>query len=108
MKKTLKSASLSALVFPGCGHIYLKCYRRGLLLALITSLALTVLTIQMYEVLKQIVITGNTVDSYKIAELISQTGNNSLNNAAIVITACWFIGIIDSVIASKQQDTRQV
>ncbi len=110
MKNSIKSALLSAAVFPGAGHLYLKCYIRGISIMIAALAALVVLIQQMLErvadVINQIEI-GTVTDTQEIAELIASSPDESLNNAAIVITVCWIYGIIDSFLVGKKQDSNE-
>lgn len=109
MKKSTKSALLSALIFPGIGHLHLKCYKRGLVL-MIGSLAALVMLIQQAleraaDILNKMETSGTMLSNQEIAELISGSPNDSINIAAIVIAVCWFFGIFDSFRTGKQQDS---
>lgn len=108
MKKSIKSALLSALIFPGAGHLHLKCYKRGLILLISSLTAIVILVQQALErvavIINKMETDGTAMNNQEVAELISQSPNESLNIAAIVITVCWLYGIIDSFRAGKLQD----
>ena len=112
MKKSIKAALLSGLVFPGAGHFSLDLYSRGLFFFLPTFASLIVLV--HYSLSK----------AYAIADLIEQ-GKIPLDTAVItsfisappagtellkiqiatwIIIVCWAAGIIDSFRQGKITD----
>ncbi len=112
MKKPTKAALLSALVFPGLGHLYLKKHISGLVLIGISTGAVYYLISKTIERTLQIVEkiqSGNVpLDLTAIMELVSQqsTGTEAqlLNIATLVVIICWFIGIVDSYRVACIQD----
>jgi len=106
MQKSTKAALLSALIFPGAGHMYLKKYVRGILLFAVSSLALYSLIAKTVESALQIV--DKIQSSYVepdvaalielVAKQLTDTGHGvmSLDFALAIFTLCWLIGIIDS------------
>ena len=115
MKKSTKATLISAFVFPGAGHIYLKKYTPVFLLA-VTSLAGTYYLIsKMVETALQIVekiqLGHVQADVASINQLLSNqsTGTESqlLSIATIAIIICWIIGIIDSYRIGRGQNKNQ-
>ncbi|MDD3814100.1 MAG: hypothetical protein PHZ02_05590 [Desulfocapsaceae bacterium] len=112
MKKSMKAALLSALVFPGLGHIYLKRYLPGVALVGASSAGIYYLTSKTVERALQIVDkvqSGDVpLDVTTISELVSKqsTGTEAqlLNIATTVICICWIIGIVDSYRIGRGQD----
>ncbi len=112
MKKSIKAAMLSAFVFPGAGHIYLKFYVSGLLLIGVSSAGIYYLVLNMIEKALQIVekiqLGHVQADATVINQLLSSqtTGNESqlLSIATTAIAICWIIGIIDSYRIGRAQD----
>ena len=104
MKKSLKAALLSGLVFPGLGHIGLKQYLRGAILIVGTLVALYVIVSSAYQRALTIVDRINSgdvpVDSAAISEMLSNSasgaGDLMENVAVIVLVACWLFAIVDS------------
>lgn len=104
MKKSTKAALISALVFPGAGHIYLKKYLRGIILATLSLTAIASLISYTVERALQIAekIQSGQIppDIPAITELLSQqpAGNTLLiqHIAATAIILCWIVGIIDA------------
>jgi len=90
-------------VFPGTGHLYLKKYIPGLLLALCAATATYVIVsnaVEMaLEVVEQIQNGSVPLDVGTITELASQqssAADGSTNIAVIVLFLCWITGILDS------------
>ncbi len=104
MKKSTKAALLSAFVFPGIGHIYLKKYITGVVLTGAAFAALYYLTSKTVETAFQItekIQSGDVqLDVESITELVSKqsTGadDQQLSVATVAFIICWLIGIIDS------------
>ncbi|MAF82737.1 MAG: hypothetical protein QGH93_00505 [Gammaproteobacteria bacterium] len=104
MKKSIKAALLSGLVFPGSGHMFLQQYRRGSVLLLSAIAALSVI---IAKALNQALIIADKINSGEIsveaatiAELASIPTRGAedltLNFAALIFGAVWLIGIVDS------------
>ena len=112
MKKSTKAALLSAFVFPGVGHIYLKKYVPGAVLVGVSLVGIYYLISKTVERSLQIVekIQSGDIqlDVTAITELVSKqsTGTEAqlLNFATAVIIICWLIAIIDSYRVGCVQD----
>ena len=104
MSKTIKAALLSAFVFPGTGHFFLKKHLIGTLLAGAAFGSLYFVLSRMVEKALQInekIQSGEVqLDIAVITELISKqpTGTDArlLNVAWTVLIIFWLIGVIDS------------
>ena len=104
MTRSIKAALLSGLIFPGVGHMILKQYLRGSILMLSALIALSVIVTKAINQALTIVDKINTgeipVEAGAITELVSKSSSGAegsiLNIAALVVGACWLIGIIDS------------
>jgi hypothetical protein len=104
MKKTTKAVLLSALVFPGAGHLFLKKYTTGATLVGAAIISLYYLITKAVENALQIVEEIQSGDiqlnAVAISELISRqsTGTDTLllDIATVAIIICWLVGIIDS------------
>lgn len=113
MKKSVKASLLSALVFPGVGHLYLGKYVPGLILAIISILALGYLTNELLDTAQQLSdgILNGTIqpDIESITAMVSsQHGDqhSGLHNAtAAALLFCWLFGMVDSYRAGKRLDT---
>lgn len=104
MTSATKAALLSGLIFPGLGHLLLKKYVRGGLLALISLTALYVLVT---ESLKQAMPIVDDIVNGKIAgdfgsimeasfKASAGQGSSAISYAFFVIVLCWLFGIVDS------------
>ncbi len=112
MKKSNKAILLSAFIFPGAGHVFLKHY--------ITASALIILTLaplyylfrylinSALEISNQIINGEITPDIMKIRELLYQKLANpeseQLDIAIIVLIVIWLISILDSYRIGRTKD----
>jgi hypothetical protein len=104
MKKSIKAALFSGLVFPGTGHFSLELYQRGMIFfapALASLLFLIYYSLnKAYTIADQIQRGEIPLDQATITNLIlaAPTGSEQLmlNIATWTIIACWIISIIDS------------
>ena len=111
MKKSTKAVLLSALVFPGLGHLYLKRWAVGVVLSGVAAYAVYVITsvtlrIAM-DVVQKIESGGATPDIDTISRLVNQQLSGSeqaTNMATIAFAACWLMGIVGSYLHGRAQD----
>jgi TM2 domain-containing membrane protein YozV len=104
MKKSTKAALLSALVFPGAGHIYLKKYTPGAALIGVSCAGLYYLISsaveQVSQILAQIQSSAVPPDIATITDLVTKSSSSSqgqlMSNISVIITICWIGGIIDA------------
>lgn len=104
MSKAVKAALLSALLFPGAGHLYLKLYRRATVLMVIGLVSFTTLVIaaslQALELLEQITAQYGNITTDQLLDLAAQASTSSdsttLSIASWVFVATWLIGLIDA------------
>lgn len=95
---------LSALAFPGAGHLYLKKYITGILLTGTAVLALYFIISKMVERAQQIadkILLGEVpLDISVITELVTRqsiaTGDEYLNYAWAALVIAWLLGIADT------------
>ncbi|MGD2056238.1 MAG: hypothetical protein PVJ15_05475 [Gammaproteobacteria bacterium] len=103
MRRSTKAALLSGLVFPGMGHLYLRQYVRGVLLAggagallyFIVSVAMSTA----FDVMEKIQSGDVPLNAESVSELVSeesQDGEESTNIASMALIVLWVIGIADS------------
>jgi hypothetical protein len=111
MNKSVKASLLSALVFPGSGHFFLKKLIPGALLAIIAIVCLYLITVATVEVAQEIstkIQTGEIpLDVSKITEAISKQQTDEadmVNVSTYLFGICWIIGIIDSFRIGRSQD----
>jgi len=105
MTSPIKAALLSALVFPGAGHLYLKRYKSAILLIATSLTGLYFLissaiqkSLQIVEQIQSGAIQLN--DAATVSALLTQHSGTAeaqrLEIATTVIMICWLVGIIDS------------
>ncbi len=112
MKKSTKAVLLSALVFPGVGHFFLKRYLSGILLAGASFAAVYYLTSKILEKVLRIaeeIQSGSVqLNVQAISNLASSqtTGAEAqiLNVITILFIVCWLIGVVDSFRVGRVQD----
>ena len=115
MKKSTNAALLSAFVFPGAGHIYLKKYIPGVILigASLTGISYIIIkTVERALKIVEKIQNGDVpLDVTVITELVTKqsTGTESqlLNIAAAALIIFWIIGIIDSYRVGRVRDTNK-
>lgn len=102
MKKSMKAALWSGLVFPGAGHFVLKRTARGMVFFVPTVLALIYLVNDMLQtaaaIAEKILSGAVSTDVTAITALVAAGGNEStmLQLAGYVLLVCWVGGIVDS------------
>lgn len=110
MHKATKAALMTALIFPGCGHFYLKSKLRGAIFTLFSVGCLYVLTSYVLNIANDIserILSGDiplNVTSL-MTEISSQLNNNegaSPNITILLLLSCWGIAIIDSFILGRK------
>jgi len=112
VKTSTKAVLLSAFVFPGIGHIYLRKYAVGILLAGASFAAIYYFmaeTVEMASEISQKIQSGGVpLDVGAITELVSQQSNGAdakmLNVATTALVICWLVGIVDSYRAGRVRD----
>lgn len=115
MENALKGLLLSALVFPGLGHLVLKRTRRALVLMLVVVAALAVMATaalrQARIILENIEQAGGAVDVVTISQAAAQASSASggwLPGAAtLVLVFCWLFGAVDAWRIGRRIDQRR-
>ncbi len=108
----MKAALLSAFVFPGVGHFFLKKYISGAVLAGTAFAGLYFLIAKTVEKALQIaekIKSGEAqLDAATNIDLVSKQATGTevqlLNIAAAVLFVSWLIGIVDSYRVGRAQD----
>ena len=103
---------MSAFIFPGVGHIYLKKYMPGIGLVGIALAGIGYLISKSLEIALQLtdkIQSGDVpLDAVTITELVSQQSTGAeaqlLDVATYVFIICWLIGVIDSYRMGRAQD----
>jgi len=112
MKKTTKAVLLSALVFPGAGHLFLKRYLPGLALAGVSLAGVGYTLCRTVEISSQVfagmqngaVPPDVAAITAMLASQATGPGVLLLNIATVVPAICWFIGIVDVYRLGRRQD----
>jgi hypothetical protein len=112
VKKSTKAALLSAFVFPGVGHLYLKKYMAGVLLAGASFTAVYYLISnaveRAFEISEKIQSGDVQLDIEAITELVSLQSSSTdvplFNIATSGLIICWLIGITDSYRVGRVRD----
>ena len=113
MKKSTKAVLLSALVFPGVGHLYLQRFLAGLLLLGSAAAALyylaSVVMNRALAVVEQVQREGGPLDIDAITELVQQQaqagGNSAATAASLALLVIWLVGIVDSYRSGHRQES---
>ncbi|NOY71225.1 MAG: hypothetical protein GXP14_02440 [Gammaproteobacteria bacterium] len=117
MKKSTKAALLSALIFPGMGHFYLKKHIHGAVLSA-TSFAgvyylVSAAVEKALQILEKIQSSGIQPNVSEISELISAqsaiSGSETglMNIIPILLLICWVYGIASSYRLGNKQDKKE-
>ena len=112
MRKSLKGALLSGLVFPGYGQFVMKHYKRGIALMIISIASLVVIGVkvqqQIFIVLENIEYGNDAIDMSGILNAVSLTDTTSgdviYRFASLLLLFCWIIGVIDAYRIGRIED----
>lgn len=112
MKKSLKAALLSALVFPGAGHFSLRKPVRGAFISAVAFVCLYFFLTPAVDIAQQLSVklqNGEVpFDVAKIDEMVTgqlAAGEGSgANIASLLLLVCWLVGIVDSFRIGCLQD----
>jgi hypothetical protein len=104
MKKSLKAALFSGLIFPGAGHFLLRHYLRGMIFFVPSLISFVFIADnskrKAWAIVDKIVQGEVPLDLQSILSLVSAstTGPEAamLNTAQWIMTLCWVISVIDS------------
>lgn len=109
MSKSIKAALLSALVFPGCGQLWLRRFRSGAALLAVTLLALSVVVryaMQQAKLIADKVVAGDLpldpdIIAQQVSAIVDNPASTAANLAGWIIIACWLFGIVDAYRAGR-------
>ena len=115
MKKYLKGALLSGLVFPGVGQIALKQKARGIVLICILLVSFGVIVAKGTQialaVLQKIETEGGVLDMQTITAVsdraVRASDNYIMHGGILLIILCWVFGIIDAYRIGKKMDKQE-
>ncbi len=112
MKKSIKAALMSGLIFPGTGQIHLKRFRRGIVIMLLVLSGISAIvwmaTVRALAVLENIERQLNQSDMVAMSNhsLLSSSGHESTyyNILVLFIVCCWLFSIIDAYRIGEKED----
>lgn len=106
MPRSWTAVLLSALVFPGAGHLWLKRRARACLFLLPTIVAVFVLLQQVTErasVIANDIVEGRMgLDPAAIAARVEAVASPGMDAAVWIIVLCWVLAIADSLYLSRK------
>ena len=116
MKIATKAALLSGLAFPGAGQMYLKRFRRGLIIIVFVLSGMGAIvwmaTIRALEILERIQNQLDQIDMATITDLAlaSSADHTSVYYTPILlfIACCWLFSIIDAYRVGKEKDLSKI
>jgi len=112
LSKSFKAALLSAFIYPGSGHFFLKKPVQGALLAGVATVCLCLLLVTTVEIAQQIsdrILSGEIpMDIARITqEILKQLASSSIHQINIttsLIFISWLVSIIDSYRLGSLED----
>lgn len=111
MSRALKASLLSALVLPGAGHLYLRRYLRGLVLAALALAALWFVLAETLAVANDILAEaerGAATDVTALADLIGERAAHAesagVGRATLFLGVIWVVGIVDAYRLGRRDD----
>jgi hypothetical protein len=111
MRYSIKAALLSGLVFPGVGHLYLRRWWRGVLLAAgaaaVSYFLVSVAVDSALDIAGKIeggAVPLNAEDISALVSKASQSNEQSTDIATAILLALWAIGIVDSYREGRARD----
>jgi hypothetical protein len=113
MDRSVKAALISALVFPGAGHLFLKRAGRACLFMLPALVALAVFLGEAFEVAStlagQILAGTLPADPVALAARIEQSGAETPHGTAavVVLLVCWVCAAADAYLLGRADAHRQ-
>lgn len=112
MSKSLTAVLLSAFIYPGSGHFFLKKYVQAVLLASVATVCLYFLLLISVEVAQEIsarILNGEIpIDISEISrEIWTQLAGSELHQANLLTYSffiCWLVSIVDSYRLAYKED----
>jgi hypothetical protein len=111
MKTSTKAVLWSGLVFPGAGHIFLRRYRRGMLLIVPALLEFSMLVrgliMQAEFILDKIESGAISPDPLAIAAMLDAAPETHMTQIAFwILVACWMAGMVDAYMLGTEEDRK--
>lgn len=107
MQRSWNAVLLSALVFPGAGHLWLKRPRRACLFIVPTVVALVLLLQQVTErasaIANDIVDGRMALDVAAIAARVEAVASPGMDAVVWIIVLCWALAIADCLFLTRGQ-----
>ena len=109
MNRSTKAVLISALVFPGAGHLFLRKMLSAVVLIAVTFAAVYVLmssVVQQANVIAGQILSGELqADLGSISNLVAtpEDKTNTINMATLALGIAWVVGIVDSWRVGKSQ-----
>jgi ABC-type enterochelin transport system permease subunit len=109
MKASTKAVLISALIFPGLGHLALRRGARGLLFIVPAAIAMIYLLRSVLQLMSQLLDEINSgrlgLDPFAIVERVHASGidNAATNLASLVCIVCWVGSMIDALWLGRQK-----
>lgn len=110
MTKAQQALLWSALIFPGAGHFHLKQFQRGIALAAITLISLSVLLFafvqQAYRVFEKLLVNGAGLDvQHIVGKLLQAAAADSVLMFSLwLLGFCWLFGMLDAYRLGKKMN----
>ena len=106
MKKSVKAALLSGLVFPGTGQVYLGQRRRGwaVIVSVILIFACVVIhiTVHAYREIAAAAAKGVVIDITAIQKSVAASSDLATTAALVLLVLLWLGAILDAYIAGER------
>ncbi|HTZ39631.1 MAG TPA: DUF6677 family protein [Syntrophales bacterium] len=106
MKKSVKAALLSGLVFPGAGQVYLGRRRRGwaFIVAVILIFAYVVIhiTVHAYREITAAAAKGVAIDMPAIQKTVAANSDAATTAALGLLLLAWIAAILDAYVAGER------
>lgn len=109
MKKSIKGALLSGLLFPGAGQLWLRCYLRGVVLIVLVTGCLAAVAKragqQAFAIVERMEAEGGTVDMVALFRSLADTpADHVITTVTKVLVLVWVVGILDAYLAGRKKD----
>ena len=113
MTNSLKAAILSGLVFPGMGQIFLKHYKRAVVIIVGTLAGMALIIVEAVQlglaIMEKIMSEGGAIDMETISAAATQAVNSlfTFNLGFLLIILFWSIGTVDAYRLGKKKDIEE-
>lgn len=106
MKRSMKAALLSGLVFPGAGQIYLGRRRRGWVLIasviLIFAYDVIYVTVHAYREIAAAQVKGAVIDITAIQKSVAASADAATTAGLTLLVLIWLAAILDAYVAGER------